>query len=266
MTRKPRGHCHPLKHLCFINWLFGSLSSFTKAYDHLSSIHSEPYEPEASCSQSYSQDLNHGGATLENRRPSLRPKKVKPHIRSEIIQLLRAGVLKHLICAQFDIAIGTLNRILRSEPGLLDLWTGKRHVENLASHRADWMRTVTENSTASTNDIRRIIPNHYAWLYRNDRSWLNNQTQQLPTGYRGNHCNVDWERRDRVLYGLVCSTLARNVYPNGPDISLQSLYRLVPSLARSLEKRERYPMTRVLLKQIKSGSYRPGGVHRDIRP
>jgi hypothetical protein len=266
MTRKPRGHYHPLKHLCFIDWLFGGFSSFTKAYDQLHSIRSKPYEIQASSCLGYPHRLNDSAATPDNRCTSRRPKKVKHHIRSEIIKQLRAAVLKDLICARFDISIVTLNRILRSEPGLLDLWTEKRQAENLARYRADWTRTVTENPTASTNEVRRIIPSHYAWLYRNDRTWLNNQTQWLPTGYRGNHSNVNWERRDCVLYDLICSTLSGKIGLNGTYITLQNLYRLIPSLARALEKRERYPRTRALLKRIKSGSYQLGDVRHKTQP
>jgi hypothetical protein len=256
MTRKPRGHCHPLKHLCFMSWLFGEFSSFTAAYDHLRSIRSRSHGMQASSALSpvvLKQDV----VTSNNRVTSRRPKKLKPHIRAGIIQLLKAGVIKNLICARFDITICTLNRIVRSEPGIQDLWTEYRQTENVARHRAEWRRTVKENPNASTNDVRTISPSLYAWLYRNDRDWLTIQAQQLPTGYRGNHSSVDWERRDWVLFDLVSSTLERKIDLNDTDNPLQNLYRLVPSLSRSLEKRGRYPRTRALLKQIKSGSYRP---------
>ena len=42
LIRSPRGHCHPLKHLIMIIWLFGDVDSFVEAYEHQEAMVDQP--------------------------------------------------------------------------------------------------------------------------------------------------------------------------------------------------------------------------------
>lgn len=250
MVRKPRGYCHPLKHLTFIHWLFGEFSTFSDNYARLSALRCMACE--AASAQVIDFALLATPPASNGYQPvNRKPKKIKPKIRAMIISQLRSGASKKDICSMFTITVCTLNRILRSEPGLQDLWEGKQFEQSLLRHRSEWTDVLARNSEASPNEIRRIIPSHYAWLRRNDRSWLNSQIKTMPSGRIGNNSAVDWDQRDSTLYELVCSTLSKE-YGDLDNLTVltQDLHRLIPSLSRALVKRTRYPQTRALLVQI----------------
>ncbi|WP_122462227.1 TnsD family Tn7-like transposition protein [Pseudomonas viridiflava] len=251
MTRKPRSCAHPLKHLTLITWLFGGLSPFIEACERLSFTRAEL--------GSILTDSNSAPTVLsrlkialpDNQCPARRPKKLKPHIRKNIVELLSEGNHKKKICYEFNITICTVNRILRSEPGLRRLWTEKQLEFNLSQHRKEWIRTVAAWPELSAEKIRKKIPRAYGWLYRNDRIWLMSKTKKMPSGCCGNNSNVDWLQRDKKMLDLITSKIIEKYGKlDGLKIKIRDIYSEVPSLFRSLEKRERYPRTRALLEKI----------------
>lgn len=254
MTRKPRGHLHPLKHLTFITWLFGHLASFIQAYECLANQPTEPDRSVARRSDSTSSILDSKWGSPTNQYINRKPKKLKPPIRDTVIKLLRDGEHKEPICSRFNVTICTVNRILRSEPGLLELWAQKQRDFKISEHRTEWTRAIAENPELCTKKLREIAPKTYAWLYRNDRAWFITQKERLPSGRCGNSSNVDWDQRDRLLLTLVESKLVA-AYGNieNSNIKRRDIYKLVPSLFRSLETYEHYPRTRALLAKIASG-------------
>jgi hypothetical protein len=250
MLRKPRGHCHPLKHLTFIHWLFGGFSTFYEDYARFSAMRCMACE---AVSAQVTDLALPPSAPVSNGYQSVirKPKKIKPKIRAMIISQLHSGISKKGICSMFAITVCTLNRILRSEPGLKASWDVKQFAQSQLRHRSEWTDVLARNSGSSPNDIRRIIPSHYAWLRRNDRSWLNDQIKAMPSGRIGNNSAVDWDQRDTTLYELVSATLSKE-YGELDNLTVltQDLHRLIPSLSRALAKRNRYPQTRALLAQI----------------
>lgn len=250
MTRKPRGHCHPLKHLTFIHWLFGDFQTFIYNYS-LSCVLIDKVR-EITSVLAIDSALTLTVRPASSNHPAVsKPKKIKPDIRTMIIVQLQAGRHKNDICKTFSISVCTLNRILRSEPGLQVLWQGKQYAQNLLLYRSAWLDAVRINIGASPSQVRLLIPSHYAWLYRNDRRWLNSQTKRMPTGRTGNNSAVDWDSRDNDLYELVISRLRAEYGELGNlTVSKQDLHRLIPSLSRSLAKRTRYAKTRALLGHV----------------
>ncbi len=76
-------------------------------------------------------------------------------------------------------------------------------------------------------------------------------TKNMPRGYCGNNSNVDWLQRDKVMLDLITYKLIENYGKlDGLEIKMRDIYMEIPSLFRSLEKRERYPKTRALLAKI----------------
>ena len=94
-----------------------------------------------------------------------------------------------------------------------------------------------------------MIPSTYAWLYRNDQTWLLTQTHNLPTGRRGNYSKIDWHERDCELADLVTKALTQS-----SELQLKldknDIYKLIPTLSRSLENKGHYLKTRKLLSEI----------------
>lgn len=247
LTRKARSRCHPLKHLVLITWIFGRLKLFIDQYDVLSKADSS-----AKLKNVYFAEEDPRPTTSEIRTSvSRRPKKLKPKLRTAILESLKKGAPKDKICSEFKVSISTVNRLLSSDQLVKRSRQEKQLSENLCTFRAQWDSAIKENSHMSTNDLRSSKPNLYAWLYRNDRDWLLERNSELPCGRLGNYTSIDWDKRDVALQELILSRM-RQVYGEFHQLRLckLSLYNLVPSLSRSLEKRTHYPKTRLLIREL----------------
>ena len=249
LTRNPRGHCHPLKHLTLITWLFGRLAPFIDAYDCLDS---SPH-------QQISQTKHQNSAKAEimdtrllekttDKKYLRKPKKLKPQIRSAILECLRNGNSKESICFKFGISICTVNRVLRSEPAVANSRTELHQKSTLIKYRAEWQATISAHPGTTAKSIRLMIPSTYAWLYRNDKKWLLTKTLNLPSGRRGNYSNIDWHERDCELADLVI-TLTRRA-DQKLKLHKTDIFTLVPALSRLLENKDYYLTTRKLLSKI----------------
>lgn len=245
LTRNPRGHSHPLKHLTLITWLFGGLGSFIEAYERLNGA-----RPDAS-EIKHESDIRLDTVKIGESQVRLKPKKLKPLLRITILECLRNGYPKGQICSRFGISISTVNRLLRSEPIIVKLRTEKHQEDTRYERRTEWLAIVNGHPGVSPKKIRSVIPSTYEWLYRNDRKWLLMQTHKLPSGRDGNYSRVDWMKRDLELSDLVSKTLIR-IYGSDYGLNFQKreIFTLVPALSRSLENRTHYPKTRKLLTAI----------------
>ncbi|VVN98478.1 TnsD family Tn7-like transposition protein [Pseudomonas fluorescens] len=250
LTRNPRGHCHPLKHLTLITWLFGRLDPFIEAYDRFDSA---PHQQISQTKHKSNAKAVMVDTTLiekvAEKKELRKPKKLKPNIRTAILECLRNGNPKESICFKFGISICTVNRVLRSEPAVAKSRTELHRESLLLKYRAEWQATALVYSDATAKCIRLAIPSTYAWLYRNDKNWLLAQTHALPRGRRGNYSNIDWFERDCELADLVIKTLTQS---SGHQLKLnkKDLYKLIPALSRALEKKGHYLKTRKLLSEI----------------
>lgn len=156
------------------------------------------------------------------------------------------GTSKKEICSRFELSISTVNRVLRLNPSVEKEFNKIIYLKKQEQQRNKWSNSVSLNPNLSANDIKKLNPNVYAWLYRNDRYWLSNRTSNLPSGRRGNYVCIDWDSRDEKLRTLVESTLIEQP----TKLRKSDLYLLVPSLFSSLEKRSHYPKTRKLLSEM----------------
>jgi hypothetical protein len=251
MSRKARGYSHPLKHLVMITWLFGQLSRFIEAYDQRGETEQLSLNGTAGVKKVHQPPCSGKPIALNKRKPQ----KPRTAGRGAFLESLESGEAKDKICSRFNISIATLNRVLSSDPLLKSLREKKLNQENLEKYREQWIGAANQNSYMCTNELRTRLPSVYAWLYRNDRNWLLEKNSHLPCGRKGNYSHTDWEARDIELRDLVNSKL---IHTYGEceqlKISKSFLYSLVPSLSRLLEKRTRYPKTRLLLKGLLEGA------------
>jgi len=247
LVRSPRGHCHPLKHLVMITWLFGSVEAFIDIYDRLAAA-PEPDDPHKKpAPYTNKQTL---GPSPPNQTAKLKPKTLKPFIRAQILRQLSRGIPKIAICNKFGITISTVNKLLRVELQVKELWEMKNAQLELESHRADWASLSHKNQSSSASIVRSLNPKLYAWLYRNDKAWLLDQCSRLPTGRKGNNSKIDWHKRDVELERLVQDAI-EILFTRGSDVGMNRIYTLVPSLFKCLQNSNRYPRTRALLLSLK---------------
>lgn len=250
LTRPPRGHCHPLKHLTLITWLFGRLGPFIEVYDRLDSL---PLQQISQIKHERSAkavivDVPRK-AKVTDKKDLRKPKKLNPQIRTAILECLRNGNSKDSICSKFEISICTVNRLLRSEPAIVKSRNEMHQESALFKHRTEWQATVFAHKNATAKSIRLVIPNIYAWLYRNDKKWLLTQTHNLPSGRSGNYSNIDWHERDSELADLVINAVTHSAEQK-LKLHKTEIFTLIPALSRSLEKKGYFLKTRKLLSKI----------------
>ena len=248
MTRKPRGYCHPLKHLTLIWWLFGRLETFRDAYKQYAND-LQNSDKDSSSQLVPVQDNNERAAIVERETGASRPKKILNDIKEMILNSVISGVSKKEVCSRFGVSISSVNRLLRLNPAHNQQITSNNFHSICEKKRAAWRSVVNQNPSASANTIKKHIPNIYAWLYRNDRPWLMLETKSCPSGRSGNHVTIDWEARDEQLLELIKKSMAT------PSADLKKfrkrdLYQMVPNLFSSLEQKSHYPKTRQFISEL----------------
>jgi hypothetical protein len=76
------------------------------------------------------------------------------------------------------------------------------------SQRAAWVALRQENQKGGLRELRKLRPDLFAWLYRNDREWLSrNLPPRVQVNIRRHH--VDWAKRDEELAGKIATVAAR---------------------------------------------------------
>lgn len=251
LTRSPRGHCHPLKHLAVITWLFGALTPFVDEYDRLQNRSTSCAHRPSPVESVKSKVSVMSTAPASNEIIKRRPKVLKEKIRSSILDRLKKGEDKASTCAEFGITISTLNKLLRSEPKIRQQWLKNYKASLKSQHRSLWLITVKAFQSPGAKQIRTIIPKVYIWLYRNDKQWLERHTKALSSKRSGNHSKIDWDKRDSDLLSSIVSALKIKA-GNQPDtlVGKSRLNTLFPNLSKALEAKNHYPLTRALVRKI----------------
>jgi transposase len=288
MLRPPRSGTHPLRHLVLINWLFGSAESFWKAYQAVLAP-SETLPPGP-----FLHDERHTKDSKDPRRDQLvvlladqklsmrmaaktlgidvgtamawaaqvglassrRPKKLMGERRRQAIAQLLKGVDKGVVAADAEVSVVTITKLLLSEVGLHAAWQQARHQKARTSARAAWEKLVRTHGGLGVKFLRSLDPAAYAWLYRNDRAWLDahKPERQIPAIAPGLP-RVMWDVRDEALSGEVARAgldLKKRV--GNRQIMLWQIYQAVPALKAKLAALDKLPLTR---RAIETVMYRP---------
>lgn len=248
LTRTPRGQYHPLKHLLVATWLFKDFQSFMECYEGtgVHALLNVSMLERPTISQEVAAKTSSRESTAK-----LRPKTLKPAVRASLLTRLAAGEPKSKVCAEFEITVSTVNKLLRAEPAIHALWLNFQRDRELSEHRNYWLRLRSAFPKACVKTLRSQAASVYAWLYRNDRAWLIYQSTHTPKSQRANRAFVDWDERDSRLEALVRKSLIAR-YGTDHDLSLSraQLYALAPDIPRCIENRSRYPGTRAYLETL----------------
>jgi hypothetical protein len=158
--------------------------------------------------------------------------------------MLSDGVEKSEIEKKSKISHPTINRLLRSDPDLQQCWEKTRLERRRNENRNKWLEASQENPTFTTKHIRLILPEIYAWLYRNDRDWLLEYNETINVGSTGNNSFIRWDDRD-YEYANQIKKAAYDFSVNSPGIKISrhELLRKVPNLAKKLRYLSRLPLT-----------------------
>lgn len=283
LLSEPRSGTHPIRHLALITWLFQNFDSFMAAYQQAPNMPTGRDEPSTARSgdtepndrrRSELLDLIRGGtsvtaagglvgidtltaqawATDAGIEIQRRPQRILPELRGRIERAIRTGTDKADVARRFGISVSTVTTLMRTTVGLQRAWHDARRSASQKKHRAIWSRTIKANAGAGIKEVRTIAPSAYAWLYRNDRAWLDASTRCLPTKRIGNHAAVDWDRRDEVLAKEVQVAIERigAANPKG-QVSVGAVCQAVPELRAKIGRLNRLPLTERALRAATHG-------------
>lgn len=179
---------------------------------------------------------------------SRRPKVIKGDQRAQLIKLLRKGVSKQDAATFGNVTVQAVTTLLRTEVGLHETWQQARLESSRRRHRRLWQRIITKNPHSGVKAARMSEPATYAWLYRNDRDWLIERTNDMARAVRHPRARVAWDARDRELADLVRKTALCLIQAEHVQrLKLHQLYQQIPELKAKLNKLDRLPLTRAAI-------------------
>jgi len=275
LLRPPRSGTHPLRHLMLIHWLFGTATKFKEVCEPifkgvdapaLESPPGSPMEEEDPRRDLLSRLIREEGQSVRQAarevgidtqtamvwagsmglRLSRRPKKLSPMVRAQAVLQLRRGVDKADVAAAAGVSVETVTRVLLGEPGLHAAWSTARESKVRARARAAWLTQLEVNGALGLKWMREMAPGAYAWLYRNDRAWLNtHKPASISLSSRLRMSPVDWSARDLDLSAQVRETALRLMTEEGlRRIRFWQLYQAIPELKAKMNSLDALPMTR----------------------
>lgn len=74
--------------------------------------------------------------------------------------------------------------------------------DSTVHHRKLWLQLQQDYPNLSKTELRNKKPSTYAYLYRNDKEWLGNNSPKLRKGHSENN-RVDWDKRDQEILDRV---------------------------------------------------------------
>lgn len=271
MLRPPRSGTHPLRHLVMIDWLFGDPSIFQRSICKQHPVdnplryavairHEDPRKRElrrlmvdekrSVRATAKTLGIDTQTALLWAEKLGLpvpkRPKKLSDEVRLFIEAALRSGTEKTDIQRQTGLSASTVNRLLLADPALHQAW-GKYRMEGARQEaRSAWLALLDSGADEGIKWMRFLEPRAYAWLYRNDRAWLDaHRPGTLTHSQSARKSAVDWDARDTELSAEVRAvSLKWAIENNARRIFFWQLYQAIPELKAKRSALNRLPLTR----------------------
>lgn len=274
---------NPLHHLPVIMWLFNDWPTFWTAYERAQAPAAvESNRPSTSPDVTTARDqrlaqlvLTKGlsvsaaarqlGISVQTAQSwaaargihlQKRPKNDVTRI-AAIVTDLRRGTEQKTTARKHGVSNSTVSRLLMTVPGLRSSWESTRRSVAQKRARARWLRAMVKNPSATAKQLRGLEPASYAWLYRHDRAWLQNELHKLAQPKPRGNAGIDWTGRDEKLHDQIAN-LYEQLQRDGAlfPVNVQQLYKSTPHIKPALSKLSRLPKTRELLSQIRKRSYR----------
>ncbi len=168
---------------------------------------------------------------------------------------LRQGADKSKVAAAVSMSPETITRLIRTTPGLHLAWRIARMERQRRVARAAWTRTATRLGDPSPKQLRDMQPAIFAWLYRNDKAWLQDFTRRLTPARKSNHAHIKWDSRDADLAAAIRQAALRIIGRDSTGtVKLSQLCDAIDGLKGRLSSLDRLPLTRAAIAQVRSGS------------
>lgn len=272
----PQEATHPLRHLSFIYWLFRSWDDFTEAYAHVAAAGvptptvASDSPPVVQCDARKARLIEGiaGGRSVSSLARELgiavqtaqawaanagmstpkRAKQLKGVSYTTLLQDLRCGDDKATLAKKFGISVETVTRVLRTEVGLSTAWHQARWHAAQQDARARWTQALEQFHYLGLNQAREQEAAAYAWLYRNDRAWLQEINRSVERPVPNHGPRLDWDQRDLELAEAVHQAAAE-LWAQKPAavaparLRVGELCQRLPELKAKLSALNRLPLT-----------------------
>jgi len=273
---------HPLRVLVMASWLFDDADSFVNAYQNLhgaKAAHSTPEEQsivlnasantEQDCRKRQILNLVKSGRSATaaaaemgvtvgtamawlaqaNIKVKRRSKSFKAEVRTALKKDLLKGESKAIAAAKHGVTVQSVTRFLLTEPGLHEKWQEVVFANTLQNARKTWLRDSTKYGHLGTKWIRAQNPSIYAWLYRNDRAWIQDN---LPPPFVRSEArkSLDWDSRDVMLSTETAKVVVKlQASQSNRQLFLWQIYQALPQLKPKLRSLEKLPLTRQVIER-----------------
>jgi hypothetical protein len=267
---------HPLRHLLFITWLFGTWQSFWRYYSSARRFQpvlkfdvivphangaSRADRKRAKCeltamvrsgmsvrksAAAIGIDTSTAMAWLaqEGIATNRRPKSINPELRKRLVQDLRRGREKRWIASKYRLSIQSVTNVLRTEPGLHLAWIRIRALLECRRRRRKWISAIATESDPTLNSVQKAAPSTYAWLRRHDKDWLLNQATRLRKAMLSNNSTGKWQVLDDELGAQLSLWLADREVARP---TLGEVCNGLPTIAHWIKRLDRLPKTAAVL-------------------
>lgn len=138
----------------------------------------------------------------------------------------------------------------------------------LTERKNKWLELQEEYPDKSKTELRKIAPDVYVFLYRNDRDWLN---EFSPTKKRIQTPNqrVNWKKRDTELLNRV-QKVVRNWDKDADKpikITVTSIGRKINELSLLQKKADKIPKTMEYIRKVSEDtvSFQKGGLNSQLK-
>lgn len=266
---------HPLRHLCLIYFLYDSWELFWTAYNNnlnnpKPANEETPSEPTTTpkipsdlcdkisvlkstinCTSREAAALlgvnvetliihaERGGTPLPKR-----PKKLKPMIRTAILNDLRECMDIRKVSSLHGVSIKTLTTLLRANPTIQMVRKNAQQEKSVALYRQRWSDNIQQHNKATVRELRKIDTQAYTWLYRHDRKWLACINKTIKTTQKNNRETL-WKSRDNTLSSLLTSII--HLLQKNDSLSLTSILNHIPRLEKNIRNLAKLPKTYEIL-------------------
>jgi hypothetical protein len=276
LIRPLRAGTHPLRLLLAIDWLFKDAQDFINSHTRVQPLAGDTVGSSAEIDAGIDRhgdprrdqllDLmrRNGSATAAARTVGVdvgtamawaaaagvtvgrRPKLLTELVRQPLVRDLSEGGDKNIVAERHGVSVATVNRLLQTEVGLHASWAAARATTARQKARETWLTLLAQHHSLGVKLMRASNPAAYAWLYRNDRSWLREHTPSGRAEFSGVRAStVRWDQRDECLSQEVRNAAMRLSHAQpGKLLRLWQIYQAVPELKPKLRVLERLPLTR----------------------
>jgi Tn7-like transposition protein D/TniQ len=283
LLRAPIEGTHPLRHVAIIVWLYGDGSRFLDAYrqlndaagveGNLETMHDESRPEETSGGNAKQagklklvelvqcQGLSMRAAAMQldvqtetamvwasemGLEVKRRPKQLKDDVRASAIAKLVAGEDKRSAALAANVSEVAITKLLRTEAGLHFAWHAARRKQASGKARSAWLRCIQEHPGIGIKLARAMEPAAYAYLYRNEKSWLEENLPAPAARTPGNHSSIRWDQRD-LEFSQAVQLAALRLHERRVDqrsLKLPEFLQELPDLKAKLRALDRLPLTR----------------------